>query len=100
LVTQYAYYVDIFSPNLTLFNAINIRLGRHKLKPALGYVSKNGCERDSNPCPHQPETYSGIKVAAILKRRTGYSHRSSVLIQARYRIRMLIFDTDTIGIFD
>jgi len=24
----------------------------------LGYVSKNGLEWDSNPCPHQPETYS------------------------------------------
>jgi len=45
---------------------------RHKLKSASGYVSKNGCEWDShsNPCPHQTETYSGIEVAAILKRRT------------------------------
>jgi len=38
---------------------------RHKLKSALGYVSKNGCELDSNSCPHHPETYSGIEVAAI-----------------------------------
>jgi len=30
-------------------------MGRHKLKSALEYVSKNGCEWDSNPCPHQPE---------------------------------------------
>jgi len=26
---------------------------RHKLKSASGYVSKNGCEWDLNPCPHQ-----------------------------------------------
>jgi len=31
---------------------------RHKLKSSSGYVSKNGCEWDSNPCPHQPEIYS------------------------------------------
>jgi len=40
-----------------------------KLKSASGYVSKIGCEWDSNPCLHQPETYSGVEVAAILKRR-------------------------------
>jgi len=41
---------------------------RHKLKLASGYdVSKNGCEWNSNPCPHQPETYSGIEVAVIVK---------------------------------
>jgi len=42
----------------------------HKLKSALGYVSKNDCEQDSNLCPHQPETYSAIEVKAILKRMT------------------------------
>jgi len=47
----------------------------HKLKSASGYVCKNGCEWDSNPCPHQPETYSGIEVAAILKRRTALTTR-------------------------
>jgi len=45
-------------------------MGRHKLKSVSRYVSKNGCEWNSNPCPHQPESYSGIEVAAILKRRT------------------------------
>jgi len=34
---------------------------RHKLKSASG----NGCKWDSNPCLHQPETYSGIEVTAI-----------------------------------
>jgi len=53
----------------------NRRLNRHyKLKSTSGYVRKNGCERlNSNPCPHQPETYSGIEIAAILKRRTAHS---------------------------
>jgi len=37
-------------------------MGRHKLKSASEYVSKKGC-------PHLPKTYSGIEVAAILKRR-------------------------------
>jgi len=46
---------------------------RHKLKSASRYVSKNGCEWDSNPYPHQPETYSVIEVAAILKRRTAFN---------------------------
>jgi len=44
------------------------RTRRHKLKSASGYVSKNGCEWDSNP--YQPETYSGIEATAILKHRT------------------------------
>jgi len=43
---------------------------RHKLKSALRYVGKNGCKWDSNPCLHQPDTYSGIEVAAILKHKT------------------------------
>jgi len=34
----------------------------------LAKMAANGI--DSNPCPHQPETYSGMEVAAILKRRT------------------------------
>jgi len=36
---------------------ISFMMGRHKLKSASGYVSKNGYEWDSNPCPHQPVTY-------------------------------------------
>jgi len=35
-----------------------------------GMSAKNGCEWYSNPCPHQPQTYPGIEVAAILKRKT------------------------------
>jgi len=42
---------------------------RHNLKSTLEYVSKNACEWNSNPCLYQPETYPGIKVAAILERR-------------------------------
>jgi len=41
--------------------------GSHKLKSASRYISKNGCEWDSNSCPHQPEINSGIEIAAILK---------------------------------
>jgi len=37
---------------------------RHELPPARR-ISKNGCEWDSNPWPHQLETCPGIKVAAI-----------------------------------
>jgi len=34
---------------------------------SLGVCQQNGCEWDSNPCPRQPETNSGIEVAAILQ---------------------------------
>jgi len=34
--------------------------GSHKLKSVSGYVSESGCEWDSNPCPHQPETYFDV----------------------------------------
>jgi len=42
---------------------------RNKLKSSR-VMSANGCEWDSKPCPHQPETCSEIEVMAILKRRT------------------------------
>jgi len=35
---------------------LKIKTECHTLKSASGYVSKNGCEWDSNSCPHQPET--------------------------------------------
>jgi len=34
---------------------------------------------NGNPCPHQPETYSDIEVAAILKRRTALTTQPSQL---------------------
>jgi len=39
----------------------------HKLLLDRGYIIKNGCEWDSNPCPHQRETCPEIDVATILK---------------------------------
>jgi len=35
---------------------------------------KNGCKWDLNTCLHQPETYPGIKVVAILKPSTAIDH--------------------------
>jgi len=39
-----------------------------------GYVLKNACERDLNLCPQSAptEAYTGIEIAAILKRRTAF----------------------------
>jgi len=34
---------------------------RHKVFFSSGYISNNGCEWDSNPCPHHPDKYCGIK---------------------------------------
>jgi len=46
---------------------------------ASGYISKNDCKWNSNPCLHQPETYSSNEVMAILKRRTTLTTRPSQL---------------------
>jgi len=35
---------------------------------------------DSNPCPHQPVTYTGIEVAAILKRRTALDYSNTAAL--------------------
>jgi len=43
-----------FSQGMKASIANLIKMRRHKLKSALGYVSKNGCKWGSNPCPHQP----------------------------------------------
>jgi len=33
----------------------------HTLLSARDVSAKDGCEWDSNPCPHQPQTYSGSR---------------------------------------
>jgi len=38
----------------------------HKLRTASGYVSKNGCEWDSNTCPYQLETYLVLRFIYLL----------------------------------
>jgi len=66
---------------------------RHNLKPTLRYVSKNACEWNSNPCPHQPGTYRGIKVAAILERRKALEQQSAI---AAFRLLLPRFQSTSL----
>jgi len=43
---------------LSMYFAVNRRHDDISLNQSRS-VSKNGCEWVSNPCPHQPETYTG-----------------------------------------
>jgi len=58
---------ELLIRNIT-FNVRKLKTACYKAFFSSGHVSKNSCKWNANPCLHQPEMYSGIEFAAILKR--------------------------------